>query len=90
MHVRAAGQNQRSNSQRIRKICTEIGLSAIRDERDDGSFFSGTNIGSFRWNDKNSMLAGIADGKINVWLYPDVVFIDPSLLEKTIYRIESK
>ena len=87
MHVRATGQNQRSNSHQIRKMCTEICPSATRDDR---SFCSGTNIGSFRWNDKNAMLAGIADGKINVWLYPDVIFIDPSLLDKTIHRIESK
>lgn len=50
---------------------------------------SGTNIGSFRWNDKNAMLAGIVDGKVNIWLYPNVVFIEPNLLEKTTYRIES-
>ena len=52
--------------------------------------FLGTNIGSFRWNDKNSMLAGIADGKLNIWLYPNVVFVDQNLLDKTIYRIESR
>ncbi|CAF5002576.1 unnamed protein product, partial [Rotaria sp. Silwood1] len=69
MQVRSVGQNQRSNTQRIRKLCT--------------------NIGSFRWNDKNPMLAGIADGKLNIWLYPNVVFVDPSLADKTTYRIES-
>lgn len=50
----------------------------------------GTSIGSFRWNDKNCMLAGIADGRLNVWLYPNVLFVDPALTEKTTYRIESK
>jgi hypothetical protein len=35
------------------------------------------------------MLAGIADGKLNIWLYPNVVFVDQSLVDKTTYRIES-
>ncbi|CAF0748911.1 unnamed protein product [Adineta ricciae] len=48
-----------------------------------------TNVSSFRWNEKNGMLACIADGKLTIWLYPNVVFIDPSLLNKTVYRIES-
>ncbi|CAF3285060.1 unnamed protein product [Rotaria socialis] len=48
-----------------------------------------TNIGSFRWNDKNPMLSGIADGKLSIWLYPNAVFIEPSLIDKTTYRIES-
>ncbi|CAF4407634.1 unnamed protein product, partial [Adineta steineri] len=48
-----------------------------------------TNIGSFRWNDQNGMLAGMADGKLNIWLYPNVVFIDQSLVDKTTYRIET-
>ncbi|CAF0726823.1 unnamed protein product [Didymodactylos carnosus] len=48
-----------------------------------------TTIGSFRWNDKNSMVAGIADGKLNIWLYPNVVFIQPNLVQKTIYHLDS-
>jgi hypothetical protein len=35
------------------------------------------------------MLAGIADNKLSIWLYPNVVFLDPSLVDKTTYRIES-
>ncbi|CAF5194060.1 unnamed protein product, partial [Rotaria magnacalcarata] len=35
------------------------------------------------------MLSGIADGKLSIWFYPNVVFIDPSLADKTTYRIES-
>ncbi|CAF1477767.1 unnamed protein product [Adineta ricciae] len=69
MLVRSSGQGQRSNSQRIRKLCT--------------------NIGSFRWNDKNTMLSGFTDNKLHIWLYPAVVFIDSSLVNKTTYKIES-
>ncbi|CAF0799987.1 unnamed protein product [Adineta steineri] len=69
MLVRSTGQGQRSNSQRIRKLCT--------------------NIGSFRWNDKNAMLAGFTDNKLHIWLYPNVIFVDSSLVDKTIHRIES-
>ncbi|CAF3833222.1 unnamed protein product [Adineta steineri] len=74
MHVRVTGQTQRLNHQRIRKLCI---------------FYFSTNIGSFRWNDQNGMLAGMADGKLNIWLYPNVVFIDQSLVDKTTYRIET-
>jgi hypothetical protein len=87
MYVRSTGQGQRSNNQRTRKICIYLLFLT--------SFCNlkvslGTNIGSFRWNDKNAMLAGIADGKLNIWLYPNVVFVDQSLIDKTTYRIESR
>ncbi|CAF0801238.1 unnamed protein product [Didymodactylos carnosus] len=48
-----------------------------------------TSVGSFRWNDKNSMLAGIADGKLNIWLYPNVVFIEHNLVQRTTYHLDS-
>ncbi|UJR33697.1 hypothetical protein I4U23_021126 [Adineta vaga] len=48
-----------------------------------------TNITSFHWNEINGMLAAIIDGKLNIWLYPNVMFIYPNLLNQTIYRIES-
>ena len=66
-----------------------VDFSSIR-KRKHCEFVAGTSIGSFRWNDKNPMLAGIADGKLNVWLYPNVAFIDPNLVEKTVHRIESR
>lgn len=87
MQVRSAAPNQRLNNQRIRKLCTWQCFESIARRLSWSAL--GTNIGSFRWNDKNAMLAGIADGKLNVWLYPNVVFVDQSLLDKTIYRIES-
>ncbi len=89
MNVRSTGQGQRLNNQRTRKLCRFYWLVFYYKYIKKKPFFIGTNIGSFRWNDKNAMLAGMADGKLNIWLYPNVVFVDQSLVDKTTYRIES-
>jgi len=38
-------------------------------------------VDSFRWNEKSDMLAAIADGKLYVWYYPNVVYVDKDLLQ---------
>ncbi|OMJ95505.1 hypothetical protein SteCoe_1102 [Stentor coeruleus] len=37
-------------------------------------------VDSFRWNESNDMLAAISDGKLYVWYYPNVVYVDKDLL----------
>lgn len=38
-------------------------------------------VDTFRWNEKSDMLAAIADGKLFVWYYPNVVYVDKDLLQ---------
>ena len=33
------------------------------------------------WNDGSDMLCAIADGKLNVWYYPNSVYVDKDLLD---------
>mmetsp|Transcript_35722 Transcript_35722/g.63833 ORF Transcript_35722/g.63833 Transcript_35722/m.63833 type:complete len:770 (-) Transcript_35722:267-2576(-) len=42
-----------------------------------------TMVASVKWNDTSEILVAIADGKLVVWYYPSVVFIDRDLLPKT-------
>lgn len=42
-----------------------------------------TMVASVKWNDYSEILVAIADGKLVVWYYPSVVFIDRDLLPKT-------
>ena len=37
-------------------------------------------VDSFRWNESTDMLAAISDGKLYVWYYPNVVYVDKDLL----------
>jgi len=38
-------------------------------------------VDTFRWNEKNDMLTAISDGKLFVWYYPNVVYVDKDLME---------
>lgn len=42
-----------------------------------------TMVASVKWNDSSDILVAIADGKLVVWYYPSVVFVDRDLLPKT-------
>lgn len=42
-----------------------------------------TQVESLRWNDKCDSLAACADGRLHVWAYPNVVFVDKELLPLT-------
>eukprot|EP00994_Dinema_validum_P002678 NODE_159_length_2317_cov_91.151675_g113_i0.p1 GENE.NODE_159_length_2317_cov_91.151675_g113_i0~~NODE_159_length_2317_cov_91.151675_g113_i0.p1 ORF type:complete len:752 (-),score=174.38 NODE_159_length_2317_cov_91.151675_g113_i0:3-2258(-) len=42
-----------------------------------------TMVASVKWNDYSEILVAIADGKLVVWYYPSVVYIDRDLLPKT-------
>jgi len=47
---------------------------------------SGTMVQSLAWNDENNMLAALTDGKLIVFYYPNVTYIDRYLLPRTIYE----
>ena len=38
---------------------------------------------SLAWNDENNTLAVMTDGKLLIFYYPNVAYIDQSLLSKT-------
>jgi intraflagellar transport protein 80 len=40
-------------------------------------------VDSFQWNDGNDMLAALADGKLKTWFYPNVIYVDKDLTDKT-------
>ncbi|XP_050395102.1 intraflagellar transport protein 80 homolog [Patella vulgata] len=49
----------------------------------------GPMIHSMAWNDETNMLAGMTDGKILVWYYPNTVYVDKDLLTSTQYQRDS-
>ncbi|ESP00252.1 hypothetical protein LOTGIDRAFT_225973 [Lottia gigantea] len=49
----------------------------------------GTMIQSMAWNDETNMLAGMTDGKLMVWYYPNTLYVDRDLLTKTIFTRDS-
>jgi len=46
----------------------------------------GTMVQSLAWNDENNMLAVLTDGKLIIYYYPNVAYIDRYLLPRTIYE----
>lgn len=40
-------------------------------------------VDSFQWNDGNDMLAALSDGKLKTWFYPNAIYVDRDLMEKT-------
>jgi len=40
-------------------------------------------VDTFMWHSKTDMLAAVMDGKLCVWFYPNVVYIDPDLIPMT-------
>ncbi|RNA13955.1 intraflagellar transport 80 -like protein [Brachionus plicatilis] len=49
----------------------------------------GGNIQNFVWNDAYNMLAGIADARFTIWYYPNIVYVDKNLLQRSIYQRDS-
>lgn len=45
----------------------------------------GAMVDSVQWSDEADILGAIADGKLLVWYYPAVVFVDRDLLKATTY-----
>jgi len=43
-------------------------------------------VQSLAWNDENNMLAALTDGKLIVFYYPNVTYVDRYLLPRTIYE----
>lgn len=42
-----------------------------------------TQVDGVRWNDQSDTLAALADGRLLVWYYPNVVYVDRELLPAT-------
>lgn len=49
----------------------------------------GTMITTVAWNDKTNMLAAFQDGRFIVWYYPSAVYVDQSILSKTLLEKDS-
>jgi len=49
----------------------------------------GTMVQSLAWNDENNMLAALTDGKLIVFYYPNVAYIDKYLLPRTVYECDA-
>lgn len=47
-------------------------------------------IQSLAWNDGSNMLAALADGKFTVWYYPNTIYVDRDLANKTIFEKEAR
>ena len=51
--------------------------------KEPAPFKLGTMCTSAIWNTETDMLAAVMDGKLTVWYYPNVVFIDRDLVHQT-------
>ena len=47
---------------------------------------AGMMVQSLAWNDENNMLAALTDGKLLIFYYPNVAYVDKYLLPRTIYE----
>lgn len=66
-----------------RKLCildTNRDLFLTSVHRNEMMKLSGM-VDTFRWNESSDMLAAVADGKLLVWYYPNVVYVDKDLME---------
>lgn len=43
-------------------------------------------VQSLAWNDENNMLAALTDGKLIIFYYPNVTYVDKYLLPRTVYE----
>jgi len=43
----------------------------------------GSMVDTFMWHSKTDMLSAVMDGKLCVWYYPSVVYVDPDLVNAT-------
>ena len=43
----------------------------------------GSMVLSLKWNTESNMLAALQDSRLTVYLYPSVIFVDKSLLGRT-------
>jgi len=43
----------------------------------------GSMVDTFMWHAKTDMLAAVMDGKLCIWYYPNVVYVDPDLMTAT-------
>jgi intraflagellar transport protein 80 len=60
-----------------------ISLTALQGGKEPAPFKLGTMCDSAAWNTETDMLAAVMDGKLVVWYYPNVVFIDRDLVNQT-------
>lgn len=49
-----------------------------------------TMIQTVRWSDESSMLAAMGEGKINIWYYPNAVYVDRDMLHKVVVSKETR
>ena len=47
-------------------------------------------VQSLMWNSDTNMLAAFADGKLTVWFYPNVIYVDRDLLQKTVAHRDAR
>ena len=49
-----------------------------------------TMVDCLCWNDESNMLVAIGNGKLLVWYYPNVVFVDKEIMSKTTFEKEAR
>ena len=47
-------------------------------------------VSTMAWNDSCNMLAAVADNKLTIWYYPNVAFVDPDIVQKTLLQLDQK
>jgi len=47
-----------------------------------------TMVSAMAWNDNCNMLAAVADNKVTIWYYPNVAFVDPDIVNKTLLQLD--
>ena len=49
-----------------------------------------TMVSAMAWNDNCNMLAAVADNRVTIWYYPNVAFVDPDIVNKTLLQLDQK
>ena len=57
---------------------------------DDSCAFVATMVSTMAWNDTCNMLAAVADNKVVIWYYPNVAFVDPDIVQRTLLQLDQK
>jgi len=46
-------------------------------------------VQSLAWNDENNMLVALTDGKLIIFYYPNVAYVDKYLLPRTVHESDA-
>lgn len=77
-------QTEQSLERKIAFVDANRDLYLAPIHKSDKNAKMGAICDSFMWHDKFDVLTSISDSKLQTYFYPNVVYVDKSLLEATV------